>query len=218
MNGFMHRELYFEEKAKREKRFWLTLCRYLIWAVMIGISVLFASRALPAEGKERKPEGSQGFEKALQKSIDVTYLPFLYGGREEDNILFLREYRTALLHAWDCQRKLMKYALVSEEVQLRYGRQTYHMVFVRGSQETGLKTGSKQEFDLYWCNALSALTMEAYQQLDEEGKELLTNWQLSREQWKEAEIKKRAAKEGESAEICGQINRLYFRQLAGIMK
>ncbi len=44
---------------------------------------------------------------------------------------------------------------------------------------------SRQEaFDLDWCNELGELTLEFYENLDEEGKRLAGIWQESREDWK----------------------------------
>lgn len=44
----------------------------------------------------------------------------------------------------------------------------------------------QEEFDIAWSNELCESTIQLYETLDEEGKQIVNAWQASREQWKEA--------------------------------
>ena len=94
----------------------------------------------------------------------------------------------------------------------------------------------QETFDLDWCNELGELTLEFYENLDEEGKHLAGIWQESRESWKAVSDprlwwspEELNAKEedylfwgnGTSADLMekyGWINRLYYLQLQSMME
>lgn len=184
----MHSEVRFEEENKREKESWLKVCHYILWIVMIGIAVFLASRALEAEGKERVPETAAG-----SRIVD-----------NRDDIK--DEYQKAVQKALTCQEELMTYAGVTKKEQRRYSMQVQRLAF--------LKERKGEQGSLYWCNELSRLTMEAYEKMDEKGRELLTAWQLGREQWKDAGDKRGQESGLQMREL---INRLYYQQLKCIM-
>lgn len=96
---------------------------------------------------------------------------------------------------------------------------------------------SRQEaFDLDWCNELGELTLEFYENLDEEGKRLAGIWQESREDWKAVANGRiwwppeELNAEAEDALVWGNgtgyallekdgwINRLYYLQLQSMME
>lgn len=94
----------------------------------------------------------------------------------------------------------------------------------------------QQAFDLDWCNQLGELTMEFYEGLDEEGKQLAGIWQKSREDWKAASNSRfwfqpeelnfedqdvTFWENGAGASLMekdGWINRLYYLQLQSMME
>ena len=178
----------FEEENKREKESWLKVFRYILWIVMVGVAVFFASRALDAEGKES----------VLRTAAEINTIK---GMKEIEN-----EYQNAVQKAMVCQSELMAYAGVTQMEQRRFTMQSQRLAF---SKERKGGEGS-----LYWCNELSSLTMEAYEKMDEKGKEILTAWQIAREQWKEAGDKRRQRSDPEMREL---INRLYYQQLKRVM-
>lgn len=116
------------------------------------------------------------------------------------------EYGTVVREALLSQAKLMEYAGIGKKEQRLYHMQMHRLAFFKDIK--GGDTG------LYWCNELSELTMEAYEKLDSEGKKLLTDCQISREQWKEAGDKKSQGNEQEIREL---INQFYYMQLQCIM-
>ena len=94
----------------------------------------------------------------------------------------------------------------------------------------------EEAFDLDWCNELGELTLEFYENLDEEGKRLAGIWQESRENWKAVadtriwkspeELNAKAedalfwgdGTEAALMEKDGWINRLYCLQLRSMME
>lgn len=105
---------------------------------------------------------------------------------------------------------------------------------VYGEFSNEMRQGGQESFDINWSNELCRLTMEFYEELDEEGKRLTGIWQESRENWKRASneyflsLNKEINAEktdiyagekevfAEMVERDGWINRLYFLQLQSI--
>lgn len=157
------------------------------------------------------------------------------------------DYLEVIYRAVDAQKELMKYMGMEEEMLCWHSAQIYRCAFSKdiggkfssgdmeqGAVQLGIE-GSEEEFDLGWCNELGELTLEFYENLDEEGKRLAGIWQESREEWKAAadgrmwHSPEELNESGEDAFILadgmetalmeknGWINKLYCQQLQSMM-
>lgn len=126
--------------------------------------------------------------------------------RAEEGGMQSEEYSAVVQEALMSQMRLMEYAGVDRKEQRLYEMQLHRLAFFKDTE--------KEDTGFYWCKELNALTMEAYEKLDDEGKQLLTDCQMNRERWKEAGNKKNQEK---GQEICELINRFYYTQLKCVL-
>lgn len=190
----MHKDVQFEDENDRGKKIFITALRYILWAVMIGIAVYLASHGLTAEGKEPEPQtetSEEAYRKAVQKAVF-------------------------------CQKNFMEYMGVPKKQQSWFSVQMYRLAYLKEirRKQDQQQNSREQKSSLYWCNKLGGLTMEAYEKLDDKGKLLLNEWQLSREQWKKEEDKRQQGENTQpeyGMEFRERINRLYYQQLNCIL-
>lgn len=235
----MSREVYFEdleERDKRENKIWLAICRYLIWIGLIGVSLFFASRALIAEGRGREPENAisemdrlyftelsdckvearegilKNYYRQWQQQFREYLVKYEASCRYEGDKEMVQKYREAVEAAIESQRELMAAFGASSEDILWYGIETYRIAFFKDLQ--GIE---EVDTSLTWCNELNRITMETYEKLAKEDKELLTKWQICREEWKEAGDYFGDEKIEDRLTVYSQINQLYYQQLVCIL-
>ena len=198
------------------------------------------SKCEEGERKELLQEYFQNWQQFLSDYLSQYEKACLYETDKE----MIREYREAVEAAVASQQEFMTALGVSPEEVFWYGIQIYRTAFFGDLQGAVNKeaavlydvdTKENKNTSLTWCNELNTITMEAYEKLTQEDKELLTQWQICREEWKEAgnermrhspyelNSHKKDYSFGEEEKIeerlavYSQINQLYYQQLICIL-
>ena len=202
-----------------------------------GSSVDGRFLSLLEEGVEKsKTQALLGYEQVLREQMEEQFALFRSKCKTKDGRKALDEYQSAVSSAVDAQKKLMDYMAVGREKNLWYSVQIYQCALgmdMKGEPYYG-QNPAQEDAALALCNQLGLLTMEFYEQLDEEGSRLAGIWQESRERWKEASGRcqelldsRECGDDGDGQEngrACQEtqngrwINQLYYQQLQLIMK
>ncbi len=188
------------------------------------------------EGVEKsKTQALIGYEQALKEQMEEKLDLCRSKCGTKDSRKALDEYQNAISGAVEAQKRLMDYMEVGREETLWYSVQIYQCAL--GMDMSGelfySQNQTKEDAALALCNQLGLLTMEFYEQLDEEGSRLAGIWQESRERWKEASCKWQKFSDNRESGGCGSrieeeagyemqirrwINQFYYQQLQLIME
>lgn len=171
------------------------------------------------------------YEMAWRRKLEDYLKDYRAVCNDQSNKEMVDEYLDAIYEAVDAQKELMEYMNVSEEEQHWYSARIYYCSYmkdIRGKfdgyeanideeHKTGAVSG-QEAFNIEWSNKLALLTMDFYEILDEEGKQLANKWQESREQWKAASNSSwKKETDIEIMEVNGWINQLYYQQLESMV-
>lgn len=197
------------------------------------------------------------YEEAWKNQLEAYLTDYRLKCNYQKDREMVDEYLEAVYKAVDAQKNLMEYMNVPKEEQLWYSARIYYCAYVKSirggfdncetdyyyAADMSMYAGSEGEircrqeaFNIEWCNKLALLTMDFYETLDKEGKQLAGIWQESREKWKKAFSNRfwwepeelNAADEDDSfwgngtatgiMEVNGWIDKLYYQQLESMMK
>lgn len=228
------------------KRFWISVSCLLLLTGIIGIMAFSVAKALcgrtefdnsidaeymPLINKssgEGKIALLKEYEMAWRRKLEDYLKDYRAGCSDQSSKEMVDEYLEAIDGAVDAQKSLMKYMNVSEEEQHWYSARIYYCSYVKdiGGKSDDYEAEAnaadidegQEAFNIEWSNKLALLTMDFYETLDEEGKQLANKWQESREQWKAASNSSwKKETDIEIMEVNGWINQLYYQQLESMV-